>query len=85
MDQPYVNGVCHKVIWVDFTFLDAACRKPVIRFRNYKPSDPGLVTSGVAVVIPQPELPSAAVKEREGAELTRLLAAPVRSLRSAQY
>ena len=50
----------------------------MIRFRNYKPADAGLVSSGLAVVLPQPALPSAAVKDAEKAELARLLAAPVR-------
>ena len=56
----------------------SSCRKSVIRFRNYKPADAGLVSSGLAVVLPQPALPSAAVKDAEKAELARLLAAPVR-------
>lgn len=50
----------------------------MIRFRNYKPADAGLVSAGLAVVLPQPVLPSAAVKDAEKAELARLLAAPVR-------
>jgi hypothetical protein len=53
------------------------CSKPVIRFRNYKPSDQSLVEKGVAQVLPQPALPSAAIKEQEQADIAKLLAAPV--------
>lgn len=53
--------------------------KPVIRFRNYKPSDQSLVEKGVAQVLPQPALPSAAIKEQEQADIAKLLAAPVDS------
>lgn len=60
-------------------------RKPVIRFRNYRPADPALLSAGVAVVLPQPALPSAAVKEAEQAELARLLATPVSDSDKSQF
>lgn len=76
-EQQCVADFLVRVLYSVSVSLHPLRRKPVIRFRNYRPTDPALLSVGV--VLPQPALPSTAIKEAEQAELARLLSTPVSS------